>query len=717
MSQLGNLKGESQHWNLESDRQLLKGIKTTTEKTYSGIKGIIDLLEDLEQDADDCLVHLKHAVNWVNTLSYSKFIVNEIKPSTEETKKAKIEVKTTEAGRTYESALEKRRRAVEIAVKDLGIGNLEGDDAAQGEGESLDGRTVAAGGGFVTARLKGRLPYFVGSREFRASRFVGLRREGGLSEESLEKLKREDVGGGAGESRAEAAGRESPVVKEPEKNPVPAPAIENREEKNFMMQPVKIPSAHVDILNSYMPSSSTNPFALADNEEDEDDMILPYNKHLDSKEKEEAEVEVAKENRAEPKPPARNTVALASKEADEFEKLCESRISVTQAPKPNYMQKMSKLFDFDDDEEEDRLKEDPSTLIKKYKKEPAKMAKSQTIEPSINKPKEPSKIPLFAASHEDSAPSKLPEQSPAKPTLSDKKEKPLVASNAPLVAGINSESPANKPFELLSDSEDSSPEETQKAFPFERLAQSSSTSTQEDKGHATQPNVKASGAKEELEKEKLAARTSSKLFSDFEESKENDALNGKMSLFSGSAKKKEVFAEKSALSESPKKDALFSNIPVEEKPQLFGSITGERKPTRESLFGEAVKADKLFSESTKGKNSLFDAPANMHQSLFNTEVKSSLFAEPTNLNQSLIGGPTDSLFGKKSSSPLKKDSLFANIASDGANLFGSSSNKPSESLFKSSIDKKQSGISSDKKAPNKKEISERLAKFLNDDDD
>eukprot|EP00826_Nyctotherus_ovalis_P007049 TRINITY_DN11733_c0_g1_i6.p1 TRINITY_DN11733_c0_g1~~TRINITY_DN11733_c0_g1_i6.p1 ORF type:complete len:134 (+),score=22.61 TRINITY_DN11733_c0_g1_i6:72-473(+) len=129
--------------------------------------------------------------------------------------------------------------------------------------------------------------------------------------------------------------------------------------------------------------------------------------------------------------------------------------------------------------------------------------------------------------------------------------------------------------------------------------------------------------------------------------------------------------------------------------------------------------DSLFSESTKGKNSLFDSPANMHQSLFNTKIKGSLFAEPVSLNQSLIGAPADSLFGleKKSSSPLKKNSLFATIASDGANLFGSSSSKPSESLFKSSADKKQGGTSGSKEAPKKKEISERFAKFLNDDDD
>eukprot|EP00826_Nyctotherus_ovalis_P007047 TRINITY_DN11733_c0_g1_i2.p1 TRINITY_DN11733_c0_g1~~TRINITY_DN11733_c0_g1_i2.p1 ORF type:complete len:718 (+),score=171.33 TRINITY_DN11733_c0_g1_i2:72-2225(+) len=712
-----SLKSESRHWNLESDRQLLKGIKTTTENTYNGIKGIIDLLENLEQDADDCLIHLKHAVNWVNTLSYSKFIVNEIKPSTEETKKNKTEVKAVKA---YENVLEKHRKAIEIAVNDLGIKGIQADDAVHSEGDSLDGRTVAAGGTYVTSQLKGRLPYFIGSKEFRASPSIGLRKEAGkgLSEENLELLKKESAVEAAGENKAEVVGEEPQVAKEPEKQPVIVPVIESKKEKNIMVQTMKISSVHLDVLNSYMPSSSTNPFALADNEEEEDDMILPYNKHLDSNKKEETQIEIAKENHADLKPVARNTVALANKEADEFEKLRKSRISATQAPKPNYMQKMSKLFDFDDDKE-DRLKEDPTTLIKKYKKESANTIKSQTIESSISKPKEPSKTSLFADPHEDSVSSKFSEQSPAKHTLSDKKEKLLAVTNATLLTDIEPETSGKKPFDLPSDSEDSSPEETLKTLPikssYNQLAQNSSTSAQKDESHATQPNAKTSEAKEDLDKP--VARTSSKLFSDFEESKEDSALDSKMPLFGSSAKKKEIGAEKNAFNKLPKKDPAFSNNSVKEKQQLFGSITGEHKPTRESLFGEAVKVDNLFSESTKGKNSLFDSPANMHQSLFNTKIKGSLFAEPVSLNQSLIGAPADSLFEKKSSSPLKKNSLFATIASDGANLFGSSSSKPSESLFKSSADKKQGGTSGSKEAPKKKEISERFAKFLNDDDD
>jgi len=193
MSQLANLKNEIPKWTLESDRQLFKSIKSSTDQMYTGIQDMITQLRELEQNTEDCYIQLRHAVNWVSSLSYVKFIENNIQPSNSDGVVEQKPTPTVIVAKTPEQIIAKHRKAMEIAINDLGIKDLKPDEAVTQVDEAMEGQTMAMGGNFVTPQLRKKLPFLIGSKEFYSSAYIGIEvgAAGGLTEESLKKLQDE----------------------------------------------------------------------------------------------------------------------------------------------------------------------------------------------------------------------------------------------------------------------------------------------------------------------------------------------------------------------------------------------------------------------------------------------------------------------------------------------------------------------------------------------
>jgi len=604
MLQLKNLKENLAHWDLESDSQLLRGLKKITEQTYKGIKGIVDSLEDLEQSTDTCLIHLKHAVNWINALSHSKFIENTIQPSVE-VKNEEINKNTVKVTKTREEILNKHRKAMQIVINDLGIKELQTDHVIQNKNESVDETTIAIGENDVTPQLKGRLPYFIGSKEFRADPFIGLYKPIELPEEHLEQLKEgppiEDV------NEIKVEHKTASVTLLNQQSII--------EDSIFTRETMPVSSVRLDALDSYI--NNNNTFGLCEDEKYEDGGLPQYKFLSDDK----VEIELHKEEVKNPfdsRPTVRDTIDFVAKEKNEFDKLYESGTLVTKAEKPVYKQKVNKFFDYDEDEKEEGLKENSQGLINSYAEE----------EPIQNKLPEVFKLSLFSDPYDKPDLTKVFHNiEPEKANNNPKKElsmktinKDAVGSKIPLVNDEVKHNLKNNSFEFLSDS---LPIKVQTKVPLftEPSTQSSSTGTQERKNHTI------TETQEDLPNQKSFETTTTKLFTDFNEPNIKDNIKEENSL---------------------------------SKPKLIG----------ESLFGQAIKVDTLFNQSRKGKDSLL---GNISGNIF--DKKESLLNKPSTL------------------STLPLASLFDD------------DKKYDESLFEGSTNN----------ADKKRVISEKLAKFLDDD--
>ena len=195
MSKLANLKQEVLKWNLESDRQLAKALEASTEQMYTGINEVITSLKEIEKNTEDCYIQLRHAVNWVTSLSYAKFIENNIQPSSPDTSAKSSAAPPPVAAKTPEQIIAKYRKAIEIAINDLNLKDLKPDEGmTQVEGEAAEGQTMAMGGTYVTPQLRKKLPFLIGSKEFYSTQYIGIEvsPSPGLTEESLNKLKAEE---------------------------------------------------------------------------------------------------------------------------------------------------------------------------------------------------------------------------------------------------------------------------------------------------------------------------------------------------------------------------------------------------------------------------------------------------------------------------------------------------------------------------------------------
>ena len=173
MSKLEEFKSvKPENWNLDTDNRFLEALTDSTEVTYSGIKEVLESLRELERNTENCYIQLKHAVNWMTSLTYTKFILNKVQPTVNGSESKIIEEPTPIVA---ENKVEKYRKALAIAIEDLNLTNVKPDE---GSGKKVDESTVehtmAGGANYVTPELKGRMPFLIGSKEFRSSLYMGL---------------------------------------------------------------------------------------------------------------------------------------------------------------------------------------------------------------------------------------------------------------------------------------------------------------------------------------------------------------------------------------------------------------------------------------------------------------------------------------------------------------------------------------------------------------
>jgi len=378
MSQLENFKG-IKNWNLDTDNRFLEAITASTDSTLNGIKGVLDSLRDLEKRTEDCYIHLKHAVNWMTSLNYSKFIENKIQE--EENKEEVIETPTTapKGELSPEQLIDKYRKAIDIALTDLNLKDLKADDNGnQMESATLEGLTMAAGGNYVTAQLKGRIPFLIGSREFGMHPYIGLEvnASSSLTEKKLEDLKEEAPTDKIEENPKKAYEAMTAAVEEVKSAEVSKGA--KMYENNSYATPYSSKSNNLfglgeadyedDVLPSYKEQNNEVPLAP--------DLDIPLPPPIDVPEPPafppEDEPQLPPDEIKKDVSPAGASLFVGQEQTEEFTSL-QARTNEKVAPKADYKQRMNKLFGLgDDDEDEDKEghKETTQSLISLYQGEP-----------------------------------------------------------------------------------------------------------------------------------------------------------------------------------------------------------------------------------------------------------------------------------------------------------------------------------------------------------
>ena len=175
MTALNQLKEEIPKWTLATDKKLLNEVKNSADMIYEGITKVIGELQNVETSVDNCYIQIKHAMNWVNSLSYVKFIENNVNRPEDTSVSQSQPMPGVHISKTPEEILAKYRKAMEIALTDLNLKHIGSDEKmSQLEGETLEGNTMAAGGDYVTPELMGRIPLIIGTKEFIESPYIGL---------------------------------------------------------------------------------------------------------------------------------------------------------------------------------------------------------------------------------------------------------------------------------------------------------------------------------------------------------------------------------------------------------------------------------------------------------------------------------------------------------------------------------------------------------------
>jgi len=381
MSQLENFKGLKE-WNLDTDNRFLEAITASTDSIHNGIKGVLDALRDLEKRNEDCYIHLKHAVNWMTSLNYSKFIENKIQEVENKEEVTETPITGPKGQLSPEQLVDKYRKAIDIALTDLNLKDLKADDnGSQIEGATLEGLTMAAGGNYVTAHLKGRIPFLIGSKEFGMHPYIGLEvnTSSSLTEKNLKDLK--------GEAPAEKV--EEKIEEDPQKA---------YEAMTAAVEEVKSAEASKGSKmydkNSYAApysSKTNNLFGLAG--ADDEDEVLPQYKEQDNEVPIAPDLDIPLPPQIDvPEPPAfppedepklppdevkkdmssvGASLFVAQEQTEDFTSL-QARTNEKTAPKADYKQRMNKLFGLGDDDEDDEKedhRETTQSLISLYQGE------------------------------------------------------------------------------------------------------------------------------------------------------------------------------------------------------------------------------------------------------------------------------------------------------------------------------------------------------------
>lgn len=383
MSQLESFKGVKP-WNLDTDRKFLEAISQSTDTTYNGIKGALESLRDLEKKTEDCFIHLKHAVNWVNSLNYTRFIENKIQLVAEKEEVQEVPVVTPHSELSSEQLAEKYRKAIGIAIADLNLQDIKADDnGGQMESGTMDGMTMAASGNFITAQLKGRIPFLIGSKEFGMSPYIGLEVgvSSSLTEDNLNDLKGEEENKGSAPEKVED---------DPQKAYVAMTAA---------VEEVKAAeSARKAGTSSYLDSYSSNSsklFGIAG--ADDEDEVLPQYKDQQDEVPVPPDIDIPMPPPLDvplppeidvPEPPPllpeeepslppdddkkeenlTSSSLFANQEPTEDFNTIQARATEKAEPKEDYKQRMNKLFGLEEDDEEDEEpKETTESLIGLYR--------------------------------------------------------------------------------------------------------------------------------------------------------------------------------------------------------------------------------------------------------------------------------------------------------------------------------------------------------------
>lgn len=421
MSQLSSLKQEIPKWTLETDRQLAKGLEASTEQMYNGIKDVITALRQLDQSTEDCCIRLKHAVNWVNSLTYTKFIENNIQPAGSEVPSQQPTTPAVTVARTPEQIMAKYRKAIEIAISDLNLKDLKPEEGMTvADAEAAENQTMAAGAMYVTPQLRKKLPYLIGSKEFNQGSYLGIdvgASVGALTEETLKKLEKGEEEKPKDASPAAAAGGSvAPVLPPSQSVPVKAESVlvPQSQSLSSALEEVKVaesvvpgsqaaPTKKYDA-SSYLDSYASGPkqsFSLEGADEDE---VLPQFRKGEEKTPDqpalpaavipppEVNIPVPGLPSAQPEEAKKASALFGEPEVvDKFAELRKSQLQdqAKSSKQADFKEKMNKLFSGADEENEKQADpfEAASAIMSHYKETPLKLfsdgAEQKSAEPPL----------------------------------------------------------------------------------------------------------------------------------------------------------------------------------------------------------------------------------------------------------------------------------------------------------------------------------------------
>lgn len=455
MSQLESFKG-IKDWTLDTDKKFLDAISTSTDTTYNGMREMLESLRDLERKTEDCFIHLKHAVNWMNSLNYTKFIENHVQSVAKEAEPpVEVPAEVSATAPSPENNTEKYLKAIDIALTDLNLKDLKGgdDNAGQGDSATLDGITMAAAGNYVTAQLKGRIPFLIGSKEFGMAKYIGLEvgTSSSLTEDKLKDLKEEEKEERPGEKEesAQKAYKAMTEAAEEIKAAEPPKTAKQYDASNY--------------LNSFA-SKSSNPFGLDERDDDEElpqfkspkEEVLPAEPQVsapppvdapapppihvpeppppveDEVQPPEVPAETTEEKK-EASPIGAGSALFANPgEGEDFNSI-QARTSEKPAPKADYKQRMNKLFGLgdDSDEEQENPKEISKSLIGIYQ------GQNSNLFGSPAPGSQPGELPAAKTSTQSADKQKTEVSKKLSMFLADDEDEDLAAANTKKTTGKN----------------------------------------------------------------------------------------------------------------------------------------------------------------------------------------------------------------------------------------------------------------------------------------